>query len=259
LHPVIERAARHGIELLRARGRLRLDPAVYASRLSGYLAAARWTALLRFVIPGCCWLLAAFALRKRSGRGPWLALAAGGELFAFGAGYLPSVRTAGIPADPPAVTDLRRLDPRGEYRMIATGDDYPANLATLAGIRDLRAYDVLISRAEVSALEACGYDAATSSFPPLLTGAQQACLAASGVRWIISRDPAGDRRVGGDAFPGVGLYELSGARKPPPARDGPPRGFRAGAAISGGAFLAGIILVDRARRRGSASGRVRPA
>jgi hypothetical protein len=152
------------------------------------------------------------------------------------------------------VNALRRLDPRGEYRMIATSDDYPANLATLAGIRDLRAYDVLISRADVSALAACGYDAATSSFPPSLTGPQQACLAASGVRWVISRDPAGNRRVGGNAFPGVGLYELSDARKPPPARDGPPRGFCAGAVISAGALLAGIVLVDRARRIRVAAG-----
>ena len=248
LRPVIERAARRGIELLRDRGHLRLDPAVYASRLSGYLVAVRWTALRRLALPGCCWLLAGVALRKRSGRGPLLALAAGGELFAFGAGYLPSVRTAEIPGDPPAVTALRRLDPRGQFRMIATGDDYPANLATLSGIRDFRAYDVLLSRADLSALAACGYDAATSSFPPSLSGPQQACLAASGVRWVISREPAGARRVGGDAFPGVGLYELPEARAPAPARDGPPRGLRAGAAISIGALLAGIVLVVRARR-----------
>jgi hypothetical protein len=248
LRPAIERAAWRGIELLRARGHLRLAPAVYASRLAGYLVAARWTALRRLALPGCGWLLAGAALRKRSGRGPLLALAAGGELFAFGAGYLPSVRAAEIPGDPPAVTALRRLDPRGEFRMIATGDDYPANLATLAGIRDFRAYDVLISRADLSALAACGYDAATSSFPPSLSGPQQACLAASGVRWVISRDPAGARRVGGDAFPGVGLYELPDARTPAPARGGPPRGFRAGAAISVGALLAGIVLVERARR-----------
>jgi hypothetical protein len=254
LHPAIESAARRGIELLRARGRLRLDPAIYASRLSGYLAAARWTALRRVALPGCCWLLAGLSLRMRTARGPLLALAAVGELFAFGAGYLPSVRMAEIPGDPPAVTALRRLDPRGEYRMIATSDDYPANLATLAGIRDFRAYDVLISRADVSALAACGYDAAASSFPPSLTGPQQACLAASGVRWVISRAPAGARRVGGDAFPGVGLYEIPDARKPPPARDGPPQGFRAGAAISAGALLAGVFLVDRARRLRLATG-----
>jgi hypothetical protein len=130
--------------------------------------------------------------------------------------------------------------------MIATADDYPANLATLAGIRDFRAYDVLISRADVSALAACGYDAASSSFPPSLTGPQQGCLAASGVRWVISRAPAGSRRVGGDAFPGVGLYELSDARRPPPPHDGRPRGFREGAAISAAALLAGIGLTRRA-------------
>jgi len=248
LHPAVERAARRGIELLRARGHLRLDPAVYATRLSGYLAAARWTALRRLALPGCCWLLAGVALRKRSGRGPWLALAAGAELFAFGAGYLPSVGTAEIPGDPPAVTALRRLDPRGEYRMIATGDDYPANLATLAGVRDFRTYDILISREDLSALAACGYDAATSSFPSSISGPQQACLAASGVRWVISREPAGARRVRGEPFPGVGLYELPDARTPAPARGGPPRGFQAGAAISVGALLAGIVLVDRARR-----------
>jgi hypothetical protein len=242
LQPWIERAARRGIEALKARGHLRLDSAVYAARLSGYLAAARWTALRRAALPGFCWALAGIALLKRSGRGPLLALAAGGELFAFGAGYLPSVRTSEIPADPPAITAIRRLDPRGEYSMIATGDDYPANLATLAGVRDLRSYDVLVSRADVSRLVRCGYDELSAAFPPSLSASQTACLADSGVRWVVSRQPAGERRVGGESSPGVGLYEIEAARRPPPPRDGPPRGFRAGLAVSAAALLAGIAL-----------------
>jgi hypothetical protein len=247
LRPSIEQAARRGIELLRARGHLHLDPAVYAARFSGYLADARWTAWRRAGLPGLCWLLAGVALLKRSGRGSLLALAAGGELLAFGAGYLPSVRTAEIPGDPPAVTALRRLDPLGEYRMIATADDYPANLATLAGVRDFRSYDVLISRAEVSVLAPCGYDATRASFPPSLSGPQQSCLAGAGVRWVVSREAVGDRRVGGDPFPGVGLYEFPDALRPPPPREERPRGLLEGASISAGALVAGIILVLRAR------------
>jgi hypothetical protein len=246
LQPLIERGARRGIELLKARGHLRLDSAVYAARLSGYLAAARWTAFRRAALPGFCWALAGIALLKRSGRGPLLALAAGGELFAFGAGYLPSVRTSEIPADPPSIAALRDVDPRGEYRMIATGDDYPANLATLAGVRDFRSYDVLVSRAEVANEVRCGYDEPLSSFPASLSGPQLACLAGSGVRWVVSRQPAGDRRVGGDPYPGVGLYEIPGARRPPPPRDGPPRGFREGVAVSAAALLAGIALTRAA-------------
>jgi len=197
-------------------------------------------------LPGVCWALAGIALFKRSGRGPLLALAAGGELFAFGAGYLPSIRISEIPADPPSIAALRRLDPRGEYRMIATGDDYPANLATLAGVRDFRSYDVLISRADVSGLARCGYEASTSSFPASLSDAQRMCLADSGVRWVVSRQPAGDLRVGGDPAPGVGLYEIPGARRPPPPRDGPPRGFRHGAVVSMAALLAGIAFTRAA-------------
>ena len=62
LQPSIEHAARRGIELLKARGHLRLDSAVYAARLSGYLAAARWTAFRRVALPGFCWTLAGIAL-----------------------------------------------------------------------------------------------------------------------------------------------------------------------------------------------------
>lgn len=251
--PFVERAAARGIELLRAHGHLRLDPAVYAARLSGYLAAARWTALRRGALPGLCWMVGGLALARRSARGPLLALAAGGELLAFGAGYLPSIRTAEIPGDPPAVAALHRVDPGAAYRMIATGDDYPANLATLSGVRDFRSYDVLISRADAAALVRCGYDESLASFPAVLSGPQQVCLADSGVRWVVSRRPVGDRRVGGDAFPGVGLYELPGARRPPPPRDGPPRGLREGAALSAAALAAGIALTLRARAlRGAA-------
>jgi hypothetical protein len=248
LRPGLERAARAGIAALRARGHLRLSPDVYAARLSGYLAAARFTAFRRIVLPGVCWTIAAIGLRSRARRTPLLACAVIGELLAFGVGYLPSVRAHEFPADPPSIADLRRIDPGNDFLLIGTSDDYPANLATSAGRRDLRSYDNLTSRATVAALAPCGYEENGYSFSAALSAEQAACLAARGVRWVVTRIPAGARRVGGDASPGVGVYELAGARRPPPANSGSPSGVHLGAMISGTAALAAVGLALRARR-----------
>ena len=130
--------------------------------------------------------------------------------------------------------------------MIATGDDYPANLASLAGVRDFRSYDVLASRSDVSHRVRCGYDEPLASFPASLTVMFDRLYFSAGVRWVVSRPPAGDRRVGGDPYPGVGLYEIPGARRPPPPREGPPRGFREGLALTAAALLGGIAFIRAA-------------
>ena len=93
--------ARNGIQSLAQRGFLRQAPAVYEQRLSYYLAAAGQTTLRRLAMPGACWLLAGIALAF-----PWrrrdalLAIAAAGELFAFGVGFNPAVRMTDVAPSP---------------------------------------------------------------------------------------------------------------------------------------------------------------
>ena len=249
LRPAIARVAERGVELLRARGHLRADAATYASRLTGYLAAIRWTALRRALAPGCCWALAGAALAVGGRRRlPLLVGAALGELLAFGLGYVPAIRSAAVPGDPPTIVAIRRLDPNGAFFMAAAGDEYPADLATAAAVRDARSYDVLASCADVAALAPCGLDPASAAFPAVLDPGRYRCLGRTGVRWWIARNAPGLPRVGGDPAPGVGLYEIPGAVAPPPPRGGPPEGWRAGLALSAAGFALAAALTLAARR-----------
>lgn len=241
-------AAHRGIERLRARGFLRQPPAVYEERFERYLTRGRSTALRRLALPGLFWIVAAIALLRRRRSGALLVAAVAGELLSFGVGYLPAIRLDRIPRAPPAVRSVVALDPRRLWLIAAAEDVYPANLATLHGIRDVRSFDVLESSERIGRLRRDGYDESTRAFPSTLSDEQRLGLARDGVRFFFSRTPpAGSVLVGGELPPAVGVYELSGATPRPFPPNEPPAGVRIGGAISLGAALSSLVLVSCAR------------
>jgi len=242
--PTLLKSARSGVDRLRAQGRLPHDASVYEARLSGYLERGRGTLLRRIALPGLFWALGGAALLvRRQGRRLALVAAAGGELLSFGVSYLPSVALAEVPGEPPVIHDVKRLDPDGRF-LVAGTDAYPADLATLHGIRDIRSYDILEGEAFLQGLRAAQYDAESRRFPSALRPESVARLASSGVRTFISRDPVpGCALVGGASPPAVGLYELPGAVPVPlPANLAPP-GLVTGTLVSvlGAALASGLV------------------
>ena len=204
--PLLMRAAQSGIGHLHRIGLLHQPDAVYQQRLAGYLAAAKWTAFRRIALPGICWI--AFAIGLLLAKRRLIAAAAVAELIAFGFGYLPSIRVDAIAPEPPFV---RQIDAR--WFVDAPDDVFPANLATLYGVRDVRSYDVLTSESETRRL-------ATTPLPQL------------GVRWWITGPPP---RV----------QELANATLPPPASNAPPEGFGIGLACT----IIGLLSSSRAIAR----------
>ena len=191
--PLLLRATRNGIAHLQRTGMLHQPAFIYEQRLAGYLAAAKWTAIHRIAVPGLCWLV--FAIGLLFGRRQLIVGAAIAELVAFGLGYLPSIRVDEIAPPPPFV---KQIDAR--WFVDAPDDVFPANLATLYGLRDVRSFDVLTSESETRRL-------ATTPLPQL------------GVRWWITGPPA---RV----------HELPNAVMPPPASNAPPVGIWIGVVCS---------------------------
>jgi hypothetical protein len=240
--PLLDGAARAGISRLRARGFLKKPAEVYEQRLAGYLRQGSWTAVRRLALPALCWaVFAAGCLKKRSALVIGAALS---ELFVFGFGYLPAIRADEVAAAPPAVRDLRRLDPNGRWFLAASNDVFAPNLGTWFRVRDVRSYDVLTSVAESERLRGAGFDPVTGTLPSPLTDPQRSALSGLGVRWLLSREaPARAIRVGGLPSPAVGVYELADSIAPAAASNGPPPGVAAGAMISVLALLvAGVVL-----------------
>lgn len=235
--------ARGGIEQLRARGHLRQAAAVYEQRLAYYLDAAGLTTLRRAAIPGACWLLAGVALAlPLQRRALLLTIAAGAELFAFGVGYNPAVQMTDVPPEPEVVRTIRQLDPERQFLLAEHFEVFPANLATLYGVRDAISYDALNTKQRVEQLIPAGYDPLLHTFNPILSPEQVQRLGTLGVRFVLSRgDVAGAQRAAGSPAPAVGVYEIPNAvPSPPPANRRPP-GFVAGAVISLLALLTSAV------------------
>jgi hypothetical protein len=230
----LKKIARTGITALRERGQLRQAPAVYEERLGYYISAAGLTTLRRVALPGACWLLAGIALalpmRRRMAM---LAIAAAGELLAFGVGFNPAVPMTDVPPEPDVVREVRLRDPQRQFLLAEHFEVFPANLATLYQVRDAISYDALSQKPRVEELLPRGYDPLLHTFNPILAPDEVQKLGALGVRWVLSRaDVAGATRVAGPPPPAVGVYEVPGAiPQPLPANNVPP-GLILGAVIS---------------------------
>ena len=235
----VSNVARSGIEVLRERGHLRQSAAVYEQRLSYYLSAAGLTAFRRLALPGACWLLAGVALalplRRRSAL---VTIAAAGELFAFGVGFNPAVPMTQVPAEPEVIREIRLRDPARQYLLAEHFEVFPANLATLYGVRDAISYDALNTKQRVQELLPRGYDPLLHTFNPVLAPKEVERLGSLGVRWVLSRgDVAGAVRVAGPPPPAVGVYEVPNAQPMPMPPNQTPRGLIAGLVIT---LLAGL-------------------
>ena len=214
---MLERSARTGIERLRAAGHLQQSAEVYEQRLAGYLAAAKWTAVRRLAIPGVCFLAFAFGRRRAL-----MAAAVTLELLAFGAGYNPSIQVEEIARQP----DLIGAIPRGPWMIASSTIVFPPNLATLFGVRNIRAYDILTSEDFTRRLQPAGYDALHWDMPVIPSPEQQRALAALGVRYYIAPDR---------------VIEIANPRPAPPVQNAPPEGLLVGLIVSAiGAVLARI-------------------
>lgn len=225
--------ARRGIAQLRTRGHLQQPPRVYEQRLRGYIEAGRVTAFRRAALPGLFWTVAAVGLLRKKNRAAWLIAGLGGELLSFGHGYLPAIRKAGVPATPPAILDLQRLDPDRHWYFAASPEVYPPNLGTDDQVRDIAYYNALGDRRYEETLARAGYDPATRSFPAASAAQHLPELASLGVRFYLSREPlSGAVRVGGAPPPAVGIYEIPNAATPPPPANPPPDGLLLGGIIS---------------------------
>ena len=224
--------AHAGISQLQRSGLLHQAQSVYDARLATYLDAARWTALRRLLAPGLFWLAAGIGLLLR--RRAIVIAAALLELVAFGYGFAPSIRTSEIAPEPPALTRIRKADPSGRFLMASSNEVLPPNLATLFGIRDLHAYDILTSEVETRSLLSTGYDSFSFGLPPDPTPSQYAALAAGGVRFFVTWH---------------GAIELPGAVPQPLPRNNPPPGLVAGTICSvvGMLLLAALMWASRAQ------------
>lgn len=230
----LKNVARTGISALRERGHLRQAPEVYEERLGYYLSAAGLTTMRRLALPGACWLLAGIVMvlpvRRRMAL---LMVAAAGELFAFGLGFNPAVNMIDVPPEPEVVREIRLRDPARQFLLAEHFEVFPANLATLYGVRDAISYDSLNTKPRVEELLPTGYDALMHTFNPILAPDEVQALGPIGVRWVLSRgDVAGATRVAGPPPPAVGVYEVPNALPISlPTNESPP-GLILGAVIS---------------------------
>lgn len=236
--------ARRGIAQLQARGHFAQAPEVYEARLEGYLQTSKRMTVRRFAIPGLFLILGGVGLfmTRTETRRILLHVSIAGELLSFGLCFHPIVRLDEVARTPLAIRDLQRLDPAREWRVITTLEILPPNLGSIYRVPDLRAYDLLESASSTRRLQATGFDMASGA---LTRPDSVSMLAASGVRFILSREPVSDlSRVGGLESPGVGVYEIKGAAQRPAPRNAAPDGIVPGACVSLlAAFAAGALLV----------------
>ena len=226
--------ARVGITALRERGHLRQAPEVYEQRLGYYVSAAGLTTARRLALPGACWLLAgitlALPLRRRT---VLLAIAAAGELFAFGIGYNPAVQMTAVPPEPDVIREIRLRDPERQFLLAEHFEVFPANLGTLYQVRDAISYDALNKRPRVEELLPRGYDPMLHTFNPILAPEEVSRLGSIGVRWVLSRgDVAGATRIAGPPPPAVGVYEVPNAVPQPLPPNNSPTAIILGVVIS---------------------------
>ncbi len=186
MRPVVVSVAHDGIELLRARGHLRQPPAIYEQRLTYYLAAAGITTLRRVALPGLLWSIAGLALFL--GKRRVFVAAALAELLAFGIGFNPAVSLRLAPAMPPAIAQIKQLDPENRWLIAANFEVFPANIGTNYAVRDVVSYDVLMPKEHVEQLLPAGYNPALHTIPQQLSPANISALGRLGVRFIINSD-----------------------------------------------------------------------
>ncbi|HYI13726.1 MAG TPA: hypothetical protein VEK57_32105 [Thermoanaerobaculia bacterium] len=242
-HRPLTSVARTGIDQLRSRGHLHQPPEVYEQRLGYYLSAAGLTTARRLAIPGACWLLAGLALTLPFRRRELvLATAAACELFAFGLGFNPAVPMTDLPSEPETITAIKRLDPERRHLIAEHFEIFPANLATLYGVRDAISYDAMSMKARVTELLPGGYDPLLHTFNPILSPEQVQYLSRLGVRFVLSRGPvAGATRVAGPPEPAVGVHEIPHAAPVPLPPNHPPSGLITGIVITLLAILASAV------------------
>ncbi|HVR44261.1 MAG TPA: hypothetical protein VMS56_12545 [Thermoanaerobaculia bacterium] len=237
---LLQSVAREGIARLQVRGHLAQAPEVYQQRLAGYLEAARGTALRRVTLPALCWTAFGAALLMAPGRRR-TAIAAGAvvaELVAFGWGYNPAIRTDEVAGEPAMLAAVRAADPEGRWAIASSNEVFPPNLATIWRVRDVHAYDILVSREEVERLLPAGYDPMRWGLPLVPSPEERRALAALGVRFHLTPR---------------GVIEIADAALIPPPPNVAPDGLAAGALVSllGAALLALVIATSRSRRAGS--------
>jgi hypothetical protein len=246
--PLLEARAREGIALLRKRGHLRLPEQEYERRLAGYLGGAQSTARRRLILPALCWTAAGLALAAGQRGRKALTLALVGELIAFGWGYIPAIRASEIPKRPEVLKQLQAADP-GRFLVLSLDDVYPPNLPTLDHLRDLRSYDLLESEERFRDLGRCGVVDASGRVTSQLGPEAEKCLAALGVRFILSwEDVPGCQRRFGSAPPEIGVYELPDVRPAAVPLSGPPEGLQAGLLVSAAGLVLAATLCLRAGR-----------
>jgi hypothetical protein len=237
-------AARSGIAALQHRNYLHQPPRVYEERLSRYLAGFQRVVLRRMAMPAACILAAGIALAITRRRTIVISISIAVEMIAFAYGYNAGPLRAETAPIPPAIADVRHLDPDHRFFIAAASEVYPPNLGSIHEVRDVRSYDVLQERLRIDTLRSAGYDPALRAFGDEPSAAVQRQLALLGVRYFLTRAAVpGAQRVGGSAPPAVGVYEMSGATAQPWPLDDPPPGIVAGAAISIVALFAAAALV----------------
>jgi hypothetical protein len=146
----------------------------------------------------------------------------------------------------PAIQDIQRLDPEARGMVASAEGIYPANLATLDRVRDAVSFDVLEDSRRTERLKSCGFQESKGAFGP---DSSAACLAELGIRFFLSREPlTGTDRVGGEAPPGVGVYEIPNSRSLPLPPNAPPSGLGLGALVTAAALAGAAVLILSAGR-----------
>jgi len=224
LRPQLVAAAHQVIDLLRARGHLQQSAAVYEQRLTFYLAAAGWTALRRIALPGLLWLIAGVALLR--GKRSAVIAAALAELVAFGIGYNPAVSLQQAAPMPPAIAQIRQMDPRHEWLIASNFEVFPANLGTNYAVRDVVSLDVLMSKSYTAQLREAGYDSLLHTIPKQLSPEALKALGRLGVRFVINPDGS--------------VSEIPNAALHPMPVNARPEGLELGALVSLLAFVISI-------------------
>jgi hypothetical protein len=250
---VAQARAKGVVERLASRDVLvRGGPEGYLARFDSYYERFAWTVFRRASVPGAFWVLAGCSLLVSRRRRELLVTAAVGELLAHSLGWFPAVRETEIPGEPPAIRDVKALDPERRWLILAADNVYPPLLSTLHEVRDVRQYDQLADRDWTARLMAAGVDDYRASYGKTLSPSQASQLAGLGVRYYLaSLEPPCCARVGGAPPPGVGVYEIPDAVPQRRPANEPPRGLVAGAFVSLISLLALSSLVMRARAAGA--------
>lgn len=220
---ILSRAATAGIEHMQGEGFLQKPTDYYEERLQHYLEGLRVVALRRIAAPLILLGIAGLALAMSRRRAMMLGSAVVLEMLLFAWGYAPAVHIRDAATAPPAIEEVRRLDPSNDYLIAAAPHVYDANLGTIHGVRDIRSYDVLQEHSRIERLVMAGYDRDSRAFPqaPLP-------LAKEGVRFYLSSD---------------GVRELPNAVPISRPANSPPAGLLLGACISAVAAIAAVALV----------------